>query len=84
MKKNRGAGFCRNYAIKKSKSPYLAFIDSDDIWGKNKLRNQIKFIKKNNFPFSYTNYETFGLKKRKIKNPLKLNYITFLRNTSNA
>ena len=84
MKKNRGAGFCRNYAIKKSKSPYLAFIDSDDIWGKNKLRNQIKFIKKNNFPFSYTNYETFGLKKRKIKNPLKLNYITFLRNTSIA
>ena len=34
MKKNRGAGFCRNYAIKKSKSPYLAFIDSDDIWKK--------------------------------------------------
>ena len=37
QKKNRGAGFCRNYAIKKSTSPYLAFIDSDDIWKKNKL-----------------------------------------------
>ena len=32
LKKNKGAGFCRNYAIKKTKSPYIAFIDSDDIW----------------------------------------------------
>ena len=35
LNKNRGAGFCRNFAIKKSSSPYLAFIDSDDIWKKN-------------------------------------------------
>ena len=48
---------------------------------KNKLRNQIKFIKKNNYLFSYTDYETFGLKKEG-KNPLKINYFTFLRNTS--
>ena len=37
LNKNRGAGFCRNFAINKSKSPYLAFIDSDDTWEKNKL-----------------------------------------------
>ena len=37
QKKNRGAGFCRNYGIKKSNSTYIAFIDSDDIWRKNKL-----------------------------------------------
>ena len=61
---NRGAGFCRNFAIKKSKSPYIAFIDSDDIWKKNKLEKQINFMKKNNFLFSYTDYETFGKKKR--------------------
>ena len=84
MKKNRGAGFCRNFAIKKSKASYLAFIDSDDIWKKDKLKNQIKFIKKNNLLFSYTNYETFGLKKRKVKNPPKINYLSFLRNTSIA
>lgn len=84
MKQNRGAGFCRNYAIKKSGSPYLAFIDSDDIWKRDKLTKQIKFIKKNNFSFSYTNYETFGLKKRKVKNPSKLNYFDFLKNTSIA
>ena len=56
LKKNRGAGFCRNYAIKKTKSPFIAFIDSDDIWKKNKLKNQINFMKKNNYSFSYTSY----------------------------
>ena len=38
LNKNHGAGFCRNLAIKKSNSPYLAFIDSDDTWEKNKAR----------------------------------------------
>ena len=39
-KKNIGAGQCRNMAIKKSNSYYLAFIDSDDLWEKNKLKMQ--------------------------------------------
>ena len=84
MKKNRGAGFCRNYAIKKSNSPYLAFIDSDDIWQKNKLKKQISFMKDNNFLFSYTDYRTFGAKNRKINNPSKIDYTGFLKNTSIA
>ena len=84
LKKNRGAGFCRNYAIKKSNSPYLAFIDSDDIWKKDKLKNQISFMKKNNFSFTYTNYETFGKKSRKVISPSKLDYSNFIKNTSIA
>ena len=31
LKKNKGAGPCRNLAIKKTNSYYLAFIDSDDL-----------------------------------------------------
>ena len=84
LNKNRGAGFCRNFAIKKSNSNFLAFIDSDDIWEKNKLEKQISFMKNNNYLFSYTDYKTFGEKKRKVNNPSKLNYIDFLRNTSIA
>ena len=84
QKKNRGAGFCRNFAIKKSNSPFVAFIDSDDIWKKNKLKNQIDFMKKNNFSLTYTNYETFGKKMKKIINPPKLDYSNFIRNTSIA
>ena len=82
--KNRGAGYCRNYAIKKSNSPYLAFIDSDDVWKKDKLKKQINFMKKNNCSFSYTNYETFGDKNRKVDSPSKLSYSAFIKNTSIA
>ena len=84
LKKNHGAGFCRNFAIKKSKSPYIAFIDSDDTWEKDKLKKQLDYMKKNNFSFSYTNYRTFGEKERNVNNPSKLNYSKFLRNTSIA
>ena len=31
LKKNKGAAYCRNFAIKKSKGDYLAYIDSDDL-----------------------------------------------------
>jgi len=84
LKKNQGAGFCRNYGIKKTKSPYVAFIDSDDIWKKNKLKNQINFMIKNNYSFSYTYYETFGERKKIIYPPLKFNYLSFIHNTSIA
>ena len=84
LNENHGAGFCRNLAIKKSNSSYIAFIDSDDTWKKDKLKKQIDFMKKNNFSFSYTNYKTFDQKNRKVDNPLKLDYFDFLRNTSIA
>ncbi len=83
LKKNHGAGYCRNYAIKRSKSPYLAFIDSDDLWKKNKLKNQISYMEKNNYQFTYTCYKTFGLGKKKlITPPSKLNFFNFIHNTS--
>ena len=84
LKKNKGAGFCRNYAIKKTKSPYIAFIDSDDIWEKTKLEKQINFMTQNNYLFTYTYYETFGEKKKIISPPLKFNFSDFIHNTSIA
>lgn len=84
LKKNRGAGYCRNLAVKKSHSKYIAFIDSDDIWKKNKLKNQINFMEKNNLDFTYTSYEIFGEKKKSVFPPEKLNYKQFLGNTSIA
>tara|TARA_Y100000992_G_C21223857_1_gene471885 strand:+ start:145 stop:900 length:756 start_codon:yes stop_codon:yes gene_type:complete len=82
LKKNRGAGFCRNYAIKKSKSSYLAFLDSDDLWKKNKLKVQMNFMKKNNYSFTYTNYELFGNKSKNIVTPSKFNFNRFIHNTA--
>ena len=86
-KKNKGAGYCRNLAIKKSKSYYLAFIDSDDLWQKNKLNLQIRFMQKNNYNFTYTHYKTFNINKSKINTvnvPNRFNFDSFVKNTSIA
>ena len=84
LKKNRGAAYCRNFAISKSKSKYIAFIDSDDLWKKNKLRLQLEYMKKNNYDFTYTYYETFGIKSSKIVPPTKFHFESFIKNTSIA
>jgi len=87
LKRNKGAAYCRNLAIKKSKSYYIAFIDSDDLWQKNKLNLQINFMQKNSYFFTYTNYKTFksdSLKKKTILTPGKFNFNAFVKNTSIA
>ena len=87
LKKNKGAGYCRNFGIKKSKAKYIAFIDSDDTWEKSKLEKQLNFIKKKNINFSYTWYKSFKNKtnyNKKIKTPLKFNFDNFTKNTSIA
>ena len=82
LKKNYGAGYCRNYAIKKSKSSYIAFIDSDDIWKKDKLETQLRFMENNNYLFTYTSYETFGKKVKYVRPPNEFDYKKFIHNTS--
>jgi len=44
---NLGAGLSRNRGIKVSSGKYIAFIDADDIWIKNKLELQIQVMKEN-------------------------------------
>tara|TARA_B100000989_G_scaffold246320_1_gene193485 strand:- start:3374 stop:4114 length:741 start_codon:yes stop_codon:yes gene_type:complete len=55
--KQLGAGFSRNCGINKSKGKYISFVDADDIWKKEKLELQVKFMKEKNYLISHTNYE---------------------------
>ena len=84
LEKNKGAGFSRNLAIKNSQSEYIAFIDSDDIWEKEKLSKQLAFMIKNNYQFTYTNYTPFIKEKKlgEICPPKSFSFNKFVYNTS--
>jgi glycosyltransferase involved in cell wall biosynthesis len=57
LDKNGGPAVARNTGIKEGKGRYIAFLDSDDIWTKDKLNKQITFMQVNNIPFSYASYD---------------------------
>ena len=86
LKKNMGPSYCRNYAISKSKSELIAFLDSDDFWAKDKLKKQIDFMKRNKLTFTFTDYIPFFnqsdryLKATNIDK--SLNYNQFIHNSS--
>ena len=66
-KKNYGVSKSRNIAIKNIKGKYLAFIDSDDLWKKNKLLTQLNFMEKNFYHFSFTSYGEIDEKNKVLK-----------------
>ena len=88
LKKNMGPSFCRNYAMRISKSKYISFIDSDDTWKSTKLERQIDFMEKNDLFFTYTDYTPFFQinekknykKKTSLKNSFDFN--AFIKNSS--
>lgn len=83
--KNIKQALSRNKALKIATGRYIAYIDSDDIWKKNKLENQLEFMEKNNIAFSYTSYERIrekdGTILRKVDVPDTINYEDLLGNS---
>lgn len=80
---NKGVSYTRNRAIDLSKGKYIAFLDSDDLWKKEKLKKQIKFMEENDVILSYTAYEKInedGSNRGKIMVPDKLDYKELLKN----
>lgn len=45
--RNMERSWSKNFWVEKSKWDYIAFIDDDDIWKKNKLSEQVSIIQKN-------------------------------------
>lgn len=66
LEKNSGAAIARNKAIEIAEGEYIAFLDSDDLWKKEKLEKQINFMKENNYAISFTEYEEIDEDGRKL------------------
>lgn len=85
LEKNSGAAVARNTAIQNAKGRYVAFLDSDDLWKKEKLQKQLSFMQQNGYAFTFTEYQYLKLTPeeplRRIKVPESLTYEQSLKNT---
>ena len=65
-KKNIGAGLSRNVGINKAKGKFIAFLDADDCWKKNKLKIQLNFMRVNKYTISHTSFKIIDSKNKTI------------------
>jgi glycosyltransferase involved in cell wall biosynthesis len=82
----KGVVGARNTAIICSQGRYLAFLDSDDLWSFNKLKEQVRFMDSNDYSFTYTFYHSFIFSNQKNLHlnqaPYRLSYSNLLRTCS--
>lgn len=71
LEKNSGAAVARTTAMKMATGNYMAFLDSDDLWKKDKLEKQLDFMKKNNYNFTCTEYEQIDEEGNKLNKVIK-------------
>lgn len=81
--KNSGAAVSRNNAIERAKGRWIAFLDSDDMWKKEKLEKHVAFMAENGVALSFTHYEVINDKAETVTvfrpNQPKYDYTTILK-----
>ncbi|MCW7466223.1 glycosyltransferase [Leptospira levettii] len=61
----------RNLAIQESKGKYIAFLDTDDLWHKEKLEKQVKILMKGEYPFVFSNYNLIDKNSNFLKKAIR-------------
>jgi teichuronic acid biosynthesis glycosyltransferase TuaG len=85
---NSGAAKARNIGLENAKGRFITFIDSDDLWLKERLEKQLNFTLENNYAYTYSPYITItedGKNEiKKVDVPISINYKEFLHKTTIA
>lgn len=84
LDKNSGAAIARNKALDIANGRFIAYLDSDDLWDKEKLEKQVTFMIDNSYAFTCSDYikiDEEGNYLKKVKLPKCVNYNLYLRNT---
>lgn len=85
QERNKGVAEARNRGINKATGRYIAFLDSDDLWDKEKLEKQIKLLKNTKEAVTCTKIRMINEKGEKLNNkcPMieKISFNFLLRNT---
>ena len=53
LPENHRACYARNYGAERAKGEFIAFQDSDDLWHKDKIEKQVRFINETNSDFVF-------------------------------
>lgn len=77
LEKNSGPAIAKNRAIEEAKGRYIAFLDADDIWYKNKLEKQINFMNEKNLALSYSSYDLMDEENNNLGFFLTKNKVTY-------
>lgn len=79
---NQGAAKTRNNSLQHAKGRYIAYLDSDDLWTKEKLEKQIAFMEKTGCAMCYTDYDIIsgdGAYRKTVQVPSSVTYARFLK-----